>query len=180
MAVSCYIVFSILTNHISFFTNAPHIIKQNFRKLKTLLEYPQEWNLPKNLFFFTILANLQGFCYLFWYIFISPCFWKWLMSFPDQQKSQPVPSNCSIKCTMKCTGMWSKNLTSKLWQFHMTVLSFFHIPWKPMVPILLIQSVHLHLHQAHPSPKHMLDAAWNNSPNKYPGRQWVGKYQCSP
>ena len=48
-------------------------------------------NLPKTLFFFIISANLWGFCYLFWNICIFACFWKWLMGFPDWQKSWSVP-----------------------------------------------------------------------------------------
>ena len=47
--------------------------------------------LTKTVFFFTISANLWGFCYLLWNICRLPCFWKWLMGFPDQQKLWPVP-----------------------------------------------------------------------------------------
>ena len=59
---------------------------------KTLFKCPKEWNLPKLFSPFIILAILWGFLLLLiWFSCILPCFWKWLMGFPDQQKSWLVP-----------------------------------------------------------------------------------------
>ena len=63
----------------------------------------------KNPKFFIISANFWGFCYLFWNICLFPCFWRWLMDFPDQQISWPVPLSMKIACkTLLChlIGIW--------------------------------------------------------------------------
>ena len=72
MAVSCVniIIFN-SQKSFSLLSNTPHIIKLNFRKLKTLLECPQEWKLPKTLFFFIISAYLWGFFLFLKYMYIS-------------------------------------------------------------------------------------------------------------
>ena len=92
MAVSCvglYIIFKIF-NHTFFLSNTQHnkttiLRNQNTDRVPTM-------KLAKNLFFFIISAILRGFCYLFWFKKKNPCFWKWLMGFPDQQKSWLVSS----------------------------------------------------------------------------------------
>ena len=72
-AVSCvYFISSILRNHISFLSNAPHIIKLKFRKLKTLFECPQEMKLAKNPVFLHNFSKFMGiFLFVLKYIYIS-------------------------------------------------------------------------------------------------------------
>ena len=154
-----YILFLLIfRNNISFLSITPHIIKLNFRKLKTLLRmklapknpflhnsftftgilitYDSEYSHSSGLvtwvrnkscqpdLHFSEQTDVAGetsvpswrvvvppatsvcsekcksgwqdlflthFNYLFWYICIFPCFWKWFMGFPDQKKSWPVP-----------------------------------------------------------------------------------------
>ena len=35
----------------------------------------------------------KDFCYMFWNIFIFPCFWRWLIGLTDQQKIMASPFN---------------------------------------------------------------------------------------
>ena len=74
------------------------------------------------MFFFIISAKLLALCYLFWNICIFPCFRKWLMGFPDQQKSWLVPLmwvlKISIKILMKTFSiLWSRPEPNQVFVF---------------------------------------------------------------
>ena len=82
MFIYCFF-FKLSKNHILFISNAPH--KLIFYE-KHCFRVPPRMKVAKNLFFFTISAILQGFCYFFGYVLI-PCFWKWFTGFLDQKKN---------------------------------------------------------------------------------------------
>ena len=121
MAVPCVYVIFFNSQKIFFFSFrcTTHNKTKIFRKLKTLLECPQEWDLPKPLFFFIVSANLWGFCCLFWNICIFPCFWKWYMGFPDQQRSWPVRLRSISIC---CQKAQQRSLTNESISFCFTVV----------------------------------------------------------
>ena len=121
MAVSCvYIYYSFQFSEIIFsFRCTTHNKTKIFGNLKTLLESPQEWGLPKTSVFLHISANLWGFCYLFWNTCIFSCFWKWEMGFADQQNSWPVPLRNIFqsiwKFTLSCGTLFSKFFHEGVW-----------------------------------------------------------------